>query len=100
MQPRFLKPAQAEIQEIVAYLETQRAGLGSRFQQDLRRTLRLLLANPMAGHALTRRLRRLRLHSFAYNVIYVAEEQEIVIVAVAHQKRRPTYWRRRFPSGR
>ena len=33
---------------------------------------------------------------FPYNVLYSIERDLIVIVAVAHQKRRPTYWRTRI----
>jgi mRNA-degrading endonuclease RelE of RelBE toxin-antitoxin system len=37
-----------------------------------------------------------RLHTFSYNLVYVVESDEIVILAVAHHKRRPGYWRGRL----
>jgi plasmid stabilization system protein ParE len=36
--------------------------------------------------------RRLVLQRFPYNVFYRVGAEAIVIVAVAHQKRRPAYW--------
>jgi len=33
---------------------------------------------------------------FPYNVLYAIEKDTIVIVAVAHQKRRPSYWKARL----
>ena len=39
--------------------------------------------------------RKFVLQRFPFNVFYRARENEIVVVAVAHQKRRPGYWSNR-----
>lgn len=39
--------------------------------------------------------RRVALQRFPYNVVYRVGVAEIIIVAVAHQKRRPGYWSHR-----
>jgi toxin ParE2 len=96
MQARFLKPAQFEVDEAVAYFDEQRSGLGDRFEQDLLATVNFLTEHPLSGKALTERVRRFRLRTFRYNVIYVVDGQEVVIVAVAHHRRRPGYWRSRL----
>ena len=95
MRARFLKPAEEEAAEAVAYFDAQRDGLGDRFEQELRDTVAFLLAHPLAGKALTARVRKFGLRKFRYNVIYAIDEQEIVIIAVAHHRRRPGYWRDR-----
>lgn len=41
-QVRFLRPAEAEIEEQVAYFDQQRPGLGDRFEQDLLGTVRFM----------------------------------------------------------
>src|SRR5437588_9681532 len=46
---------------------------------------------PLAQHG----TRKFVLQRFPFNVFYRAGENEIVIVAVAHQKRRPGYWSNR-----
>lgn len=47
MQTRFLKPAEAEIDEAIAYFDEQREGLGDRFEQDLSDTVKLLTEYPL-----------------------------------------------------
>lgn len=100
MQVRFLRPAEAEVQEAIAYYDQQRENLGDRFEQDLQATVAFLVRHPLAGKRLTQRIRKFPLRTFRYSVIYVAEEAGIVIVAVAHHRRRPTYWIRRLKDAR
>lgn len=45
-------------------------------------------AYPAADHG----TRKLVLQRFPFNIFYRVGETEILIVAVAHQKRRPGYW--------
>jgi plasmid stabilization system protein ParE len=40
-------------------------------------------------------LRHARVSGFPYQVIYWTNGQEILVVAIAHAKRRPGYWRQR-----
>jgi plasmid stabilization system protein ParE len=44
------------------------------------------------------RARKLVLQRFPFNIFYLAGESQIVIVAVAHQKRRPGYWSSRVTA--
>lgn len=46
---------------------------------------------PLADHG----TRKFILRRFPFNIFYRPDESEIVIVAVAHQKRRPGYWSNR-----
>lgn len=41
-------------------------------------------------------LRRFVLHRFPYVIVYLVDPGEIVVLAVAHTRRRPGYWRRRL----
>jgi plasmid stabilization system protein ParE len=40
--------------------------------------------------------RRYLLEEFPYSVVYIDRPNEVLILAVAHHKRRPGYWRRRI----
>jgi plasmid stabilization system protein ParE len=40
--------------------------------------------------------RRFLLHRFPFSVIYLDEVDAVVIVAVAHNKRKPDYWKQRL----
>jgi plasmid stabilization system protein ParE len=96
MHARFLKSAQLEVDEAVEYFDGQRDGLGDRFEEDLRITVKALLARPLTGSRLTERVRKFRMRTFRYNVIYVLDDDVAVIVAVAHHRRRPGYWQGRL----
>jgi toxin ParE1/3/4 len=43
-------------------------------------------------------IRKITLKRFPYQLIYVLEEQEIFILAVAHQRSQPAYWMYRLQS--
>ncbi|TMA90118.1 MAG: hypothetical protein E6J77_07075 [Deltaproteobacteria bacterium] len=60
-----------------------------------RRAARTLAKNPELGHRFSRRLRRFLVRRFPYGLLYRVESDQIFIVAVAHLRRRPGYWRGR-----
>jgi len=41
-------------------------------------------------------VRRKVLRQFPYSIFYIVENDDVVIVAIAHHKRRPGYWRPRL----
>ena len=96
MQARFLKPAEAEIDEAVTYFDEQRTGLGERFEQDLLATVRFITGHPFSGKSMSGLVRKCPLRTFRYNLIYAVDDGEIVIIAVAHHRRRPGYWQSRL----
>jgi mRNA-degrading endonuclease RelE of RelBE toxin-antitoxin system len=86
------------VDEAVEYFDQQRDGLGDRFVRDLQTTTTFVSERPLSGKPLTESVRKARLRTFKYNVIYVIDSGEIVIVAVAHHRRRPGYWRSRLSN--
>ena len=62
---------------------------------EVRRAAGVLLAYPRFGHRFSKRLRRILVRRFPYGLVYRVEPDAIFIVAVAHLRRRPGYWRRR-----
>jgi toxin ParE2 len=96
MKLRITEEAEVEVDEAVAYFNAQRPGLGSEFAAQVRLGLDRLLQFPHAWPPIGRRLRRFLLGRFSYALIYYVDAEEIVIVAVAHLKRRPGYWRKRL----
>lgn len=92
---RFLEPAEVEVAEAVAFFDQQALGLGDRFEREVKTVVALIEQHPEIGSPLTKRMRKFRIRKFRYNIIYVTDGDEIVVVAVAHQKKRPNYWRAR-----
>jgi plasmid stabilization system protein ParE len=92
----FLPPARAELEDAVRYYEAQQRGLGDEFAREVARTIQRILKHPRAWEKLSRSTRRCRTNRFPYGVIYLARRGSILIVAVAHLHRKPTYWRERL----
>ena len=92
---RFLPHAQAELLEGVSYYSAIRAELGLRFEQAVADAVRSAVAHPERGAPRSKNTRRWLVKGFPFGVIYRANEAEVLVVAVAHQRRQPEYWARR-----
>ncbi len=89
---RFLPPAQAELLEGITYYSAIRAELGLRFEKAVADAVRSAVARPEHGAPRSKNTRRWLVHGFPFAVIYRASEAELLVVAVAHQRRQPEYW--------
>jgi hypothetical protein len=92
----FHPDAGAEVTEAAQYYDVRKSGLGSDLLIEVERALDQILTNPEASQRIGRRLRRKTLWRFPYNLIYAVYPDRIRILACAHQKRRPFYWRKRL----
>lgn len=68
-------------------------GLGDRFLVAVRRAIELAVAHPDVGSVRAGKARRLLVHGFPYDVVLQVEQGELQVLAVAHQHRKPGYWR-------
>lgn len=93
---RYLSPAAREMIEASQFYELRSNGLGVDFLDDVQRLVHILRSEPLFGKRIEGGLRKAVLHRFPFSIIYSPESAEILIVAVAHQRRRPRYWRSRF----
>ena len=96
MTVRFLEVAQRELDEAIAYYNSQVPGLGDAYLVESVATIERIRRFPVAWQPLGKQVRRCRLRRFPYGLIYAVDEGNILIVAVAHTHRRPGYWRDRF----
>jgi hypothetical protein len=94
----FLEPAQIELEEEVRYFNEQRMGLGYEFAREVADTITRILRYPEAWAKLSKRTRRCRTKRFPYGVIYQIRDNKILIVAIAHLRRKPFYWRDRIKT--
>lgn len=77
------------------YLTAAGPGMADAFEFELDRAVQLLLRFPALGSIGRRGIRRMRLDRFPYTVHYRFDGDEVRVLAVAHQRRRPGYWHRR-----
>lgn len=96
MNIRLLAPAQAELDEAIAWYAEQAPGLGETFLIETLKAMKLVEQFPQAWHPLTPQIRRCRLRRFPYSVIYAQDGADIFVLAIAHQHRKPGYWRNRL----
>lgn len=88
--------AQRELAEIVAYyFEHASAKVAERFLTEFARAARLIDANPGLGTATLNGRRIFPVRRFPYSLVYRANDDGARIGAIAHQNRRPGYWRSR-----
>ena len=91
----FHPEAAAEFEDASLFYESRMPGLGRSFAAEVERTIYLIREFPDAGSLVGRERRRVVVARFPYSVVYQLGAKSIVIVAVAHQRRRPGYWRQR-----
>jgi plasmid stabilization system protein ParE len=65
-----------------------------KFRVRLRETIERIVLLPLSGRSLDGTVREMRVADFPYDVIYEPGDDEIRVLAVAHHRRRPGYWRR------
>lgn len=92
---RFLEEAREEFLAQVTYYEEQKKGLGDRFGQSVELATALACAHPSLGSPWKLHTRRVFPKGFPFAIVYRIEPGELVVFAVAHFRRRPTYWRNR-----
>ncbi len=96
---QFSELAQAEFDAAVQYHQVE-ANMGAAFGREARRVIELAMEFPDSGTLVRQRrvrwpIRKFRMNpDFPYDVgAMIVEEQSLLLVlAVAHHKRRPGYW--------
>ncbi len=93
---KYHPKALAEAFRSAHHYDRQKPGLGGEFFDELDRTVTELQAHPERRPADKDGVRSWRLHRFPFRAYYALDPSRIRILAVAHLKRRPGYWRHRI----
>jgi len=94
---RFQREATDELDEAVAWYNSQQAGLGLAFFGSVQLVLDSIIANPKSGFCKGKKSYRFcPTERFPYVVYWLEVNDAIRILAIAHAKRRPNYWRHRI----
>lgn len=98
MKSRFHDAAGAELTEAVEYYDGKASGLGDRFLAEIKAATRYIEQYPEIAPVIDLGVRAKSVSKFPYSLMYVVEPEELAIVAVAHQSKRPGYWSDRIPE--
>jgi len=92
MDIRILEIAQLEFNEAREFYEIEGAGLGTSFENEIKRGLLRIQQLPQAWPSERKETRRYLTRKFPYKIIYSIQEDVIVVLAFAHLHRKPNYW--------
>lgn len=89
----FHRAAIREHLDQIAFYESQLAGLGADYLAEFNAVMDRICATPKRfALAVPPDIRKLALKRFPFHVIYRTEATRVVILAIAHQRRRALYW--------
>ncbi|HET7398878.1 MAG TPA: type II toxin-antitoxin system RelE/ParE family toxin [Intrasporangium sp.] len=99
----FHPEARAEFFAEVGWYDELEVALGERFETAVRAAIDAALDSPESwaawpGWDRKPVVRSKGITDFPYRVVYVVQRDVLTVVAVAHAKRRPGYWRERVVS--
>jgi plasmid stabilization system protein ParE len=92
----YLPGARLDVAESAAWYEEQETGVGEKFSTAVLHAEHSVARHPALGTPHRRNTRKWRIGRFPHSLIYREETKRIVIVAVAHGKRREGYWLHRL----
>ena len=98
MKVRYHPDARAEVLDAMEWYEERRPMLGADFLTEVRRAETMIAKRPAAWQrwsGVAADVRRFKLARFPYCVAFQGTGEDIVVIAVARQKRARFYWQDR-----
>ena len=92
----FHPEAEDEFAAAQNFYDDQEFGLGRIFLSKVHKTIDCILKFPGSWPQSSKRTRRCFCNRFPYSIIYRHTEDQVTIYAIAHQKRKPGYWKDRL----
>jgi plasmid stabilization system protein ParE len=91
----FHPAARAELQDALRWYEERSPVAAMAFASEVESAIHRFADKPLHFPAAEHGTRRCLLRRFPYSVFYKIRQDSVMVIAVAHQKRRPVYWRDR-----
>jgi plasmid stabilization system protein ParE len=91
-----LHPGAAEDYEAAfSWYFARGVGVAADFEREIDRCLRLIAQSPLRWPKFDAERHRIVVRKFPYSIVYEMMGQHIMVLAIAHGRRRPYYWRER-----
>ncbi|HYJ88803.1 MAG TPA: hypothetical protein VEW46_22255 [Pyrinomonadaceae bacterium] len=99
---RIHRLAEDELADAASWYEARQSGLGSALLDLTDKAIEVLKSgvlptSPVPSVKSSKGARRILLRRYPYSIVLYERKDEIVIIAFAHNSRRPGYWRTREP---
>lgn len=92
--------AQRDVDEAITYYAGVHPPAGVGLLDAIDHVLKLVCHHPDAGTLLRRGARKWPLSKFPYLIVYRVEGDDLVVLAIAHMRRRPGFWLERLRAPR
>lgn len=92
---RLHEDADRELGEAVDYYDLESDGLGDVFITEVQAAFDRVREHPESAAEVASGVRKLVLSKFPFSIIYEVRPDVLRVLAIAHQRKRPHYWRRR-----
>jgi plasmid stabilization system protein ParE len=89
---RLIDEARSELIRESSYYEARRHGTGIRFIRAVNDSFALIRSFPQGGASAAAGVRRTKVKGFPFTVVYREFNEEIVVFAIAPDRRQPGYW--------
>ena len=93
---RIHEGARRDANSATVWYAERSLNLARRFRADLLSAYSAAADSPNRYSSYLHGTRRILLRKFPYSIVFLEWKDEILVVAVAHAKRRPGYWRKRI----
>jgi plasmid stabilization system protein ParE len=93
---RFHPEARADFREALGWYRDRSPAVAAEFRIIVSEVIRDIVQAPHRWPKYLHGTRRFPLHRFPFSIVYLDDPDVVSIVAVAHSKRRPGYWKRRL----
>jgi len=87
-----------EFEEAIWFYKQCGRKLGQRFAREIRTAIAKIVATPERWRIVEQDVHLCRVRVFPHTMLYTIELDYILIVAIAHGKRHPGYWRHRLTT--
>jgi plasmid stabilization system protein ParE len=85
MKSRFHEAAEVELTEAVEYYDSATEGLGTRLLAEVLSAVEYIEEFPEIAEVGEHNVRRKVLARFPYSILYIIQQSELIILAIAHQ---------------
>jgi plasmid stabilization system protein ParE len=96
MRYSFHPEARLEFTEATLYYVEKSPSLGAAFYSEVEDAIEKIVANPELYRTIDEDVRRCLTKRFPYAVLYTIEDKYILLLAIMHCSRKPSYWKHRI----
>ncbi len=89
---KFKPEVYDDIKTAYDWYESQRTGLGEDFLLTLEESYSKITRTPKVYQRIYKIARRKLVHRFPYGVFFVLRDDDVIVIAIMHTRRKPSDW--------